>query len=204
MSGLHRFDLATQPVTPWKNGGGTTQVLASGGAPGAAADAFDWRVSVARIEADGPFSRFPGVDRVIVLLDGGGVRLCTAAGDLAGIDHRLAVPFEPFAFPGEAQTVATCLGADGQRASRDFNVMTRRAALRARVAVLRDAAALPPAGHGLLLAATGSWSLQGNGALHLATGDGAWWQGSPRGWHARPTAALASALIFVHWEPASP
>jgi hypothetical protein len=37
---------------------------------GATLDAFLWRVSIADVERDGPFSRFPGIDRTIVLLEG--------------------------------------------------------------------------------------------------------------------------------------
>jgi environmental stress-induced protein Ves len=58
---------------PWKNGGGqTTEIAVSAGA--SLAD-FDWRVSIAEINADGPFSAFAGVDRTLVLLSGAGVRL---------------------------------------------------------------------------------------------------------------------------------
>lgn len=59
---------------PWKNGGGTTVEIAS--APGDAdLDTFVWRVSVAEVARDGPFSAFPGVDRVIALVRGSGMRL---------------------------------------------------------------------------------------------------------------------------------
>ena len=43
---------------PWKNGAGRTTEIAVHPA-GAALDAFAWRVSIADIERDGPFSRFP-------------------------------------------------------------------------------------------------------------------------------------------------
>lgn len=202
VTGLHRFDLATRPVTPWKNGGGTTQEIACGTAPDAAPGAFDWRVSVARIEADGPFSSFPGVARVIVLLDGAGVRLRS---NDSGIDHWLDVPLVPWAFPGEAAITATCLGTDGLHASRDFNVMTRRAALRATVSVLRDTTDLPTCSHGLLLAVARSWALRGDTALDLTAGTGVWWQGPRHSWHARTASESDdAALIFVHWERVSP
>src|SRR4029077_2512621 len=59
---------------PWKNGAGRTTEIAVH-PPGAALDAFAWRVSIADVEQDGPFSRFPGIDRTIVLLGGSGMRL---------------------------------------------------------------------------------------------------------------------------------
>ena len=59
-------------ASPWKNGGGITheamRVPASG-------DPFRWRVSVAHIDASGPFSHFPHHNRMMVLLKGAGVEL---------------------------------------------------------------------------------------------------------------------------------
>src|SRR4029453_7140835 len=54
---------------PWKNGAGRTTEIAVHPA-GAGLDAFAWRVSIASVERNGPFSAFPGIDRTIVLLDG--------------------------------------------------------------------------------------------------------------------------------------
>lgn len=59
---------------PWKNGGGMTRELVCQ-PPDADMDSFDWRVSIAHIASDGPFSSFSGVDRIITLLSGGGVHL---------------------------------------------------------------------------------------------------------------------------------
>ena len=58
--------LADTPPQPWRNGGGVTRELLAWPAGG------DWqvRVSVADIEADGPFSRFPGVERWFAVLRG--------------------------------------------------------------------------------------------------------------------------------------
>jgi len=54
----HQIRLQDTPVSPWKNGGGTTQSLVCWPSPS------DWvfRMSVARIDSDGPFSEFKGVD----------------------------------------------------------------------------------------------------------------------------------------------
>jgi len=54
---------------PWKNGGGTTRDIASS-PPGASLDDFVWRLSLAQVDRDGPFSRFDNVDRTLVLLSG--------------------------------------------------------------------------------------------------------------------------------------
>jgi len=81
---------------PWKNGGGVTyeglRVPADG-------DTFEWRVSVAHIDAPGPFSDFAAYNRTMVLLKGDGVDLKFAdggrrslrrVGDLAEFDGALA------------------------------------------------------------------------------------------------------------------
>jgi environmental stress-induced protein Ves len=64
-------------ATPWKNGGGIThealRVPESG-------DPFRWRVSVAHIDASGPFSEFAEYNRKMVLLQGAGVELRFADG----------------------------------------------------------------------------------------------------------------------------
>jgi acyl-CoA thioester hydrolase len=100
---------------PWKNGGGVTHELVRLG-DGAAG--FAVRLSIAEVAADGPFSRFPRVDRVITLLDGAGMRLTRSDGLVVTLD----TPHRPFAFLGEdAWDCALVAGA-----SRDFNVMVDR------------------------------------------------------------------------------
>ncbi len=59
---------------PWKNGGGHTTEIAAFPA-GAGLASFVWRVSIADVLQDGPFSPFPGIDRTLVLLEGEGMRL---------------------------------------------------------------------------------------------------------------------------------
>jgi environmental stress-induced protein Ves len=106
---------ADYPTRPWKNGGGTTRDIAVS-PPGASLDTFDWRLSLAQVDRDGPFSRFDHVDRTIVLLSG--------AMTLHERDRRIdLVRNEPFAFAGERAIEATVAGGS----TRDFNVMTRRA-----------------------------------------------------------------------------
>jgi hypothetical protein len=110
--------LATLQAAPWKNGGGSTTEIAVW-PPGAQFDAFDWRISLATIAADGPFSVFTGIDRTLTLVDGGGV-------DLA-LDDGRSVALRPdhptFVFAGELKIDASL----AHGATTDFNVMTRRA-----------------------------------------------------------------------------
>ncbi len=104
-----------QRTVPWKNGRGVTRealVLPND----ANAEPFQVRVSVATVDEDGPFSRFPGVDRWIYALDGAGMTLC-----IDGADHPL-LPGVLLAFSGDADTVGRLV--DGP--VRDLNLMVRR------------------------------------------------------------------------------
>ncbi len=132
---------------PWKNGGGRTLEIASE-PPGAGTAAFVWRVSVADVERDGPFSAFPGVDRTLVLLAGNGMRL-TGGGSALEVGSA----YEPVRFPGERPL--DCALLDGP--ARDYNLMTRRDAARGHVVVVRDAGrAIEPAQAVVCLAAAGA------------------------------------------------
>ena len=98
--------------TPWANGGGITYEVARW--PEGSAD-FGWRLSVAEVATDGPFSSYPGVDRTLVLLSG---RMRLVIEDVA----RDLVPGSPISFAGEAPVSAELT--DGP--TMDFNVMSRR------------------------------------------------------------------------------
>ncbi|TFW28855.1 HutD family protein [Massilia arenosa] len=109
---------ASLEASLWKNGGGSTVNIAM--APrGAAFEDFDWRISLATIGQDGPFSLFDGVDRTLALVEGKGV-LLEIEGDGKGVVDEFNQVYE---FPGEARIQATLV--DGP--TRDFNVMSRRA-----------------------------------------------------------------------------
>jgi environmental stress-induced protein Ves len=147
---------------PWKNGGGLTTELASY-PPRAALDAFDWRVSVADITRDGPFSYFEGIDRTIVLISGGGIRL-----EGPGRTLELRASFEPYAFFGEDPIHCTLL--DGP--VRDFNVMLRRGRARGDVTVVQKAGArIAPARFCLCYAVTGAFEclVAGRPPINVAT-----------------------------------
>lgn len=107
---------ADRAFRPWKNGGGETAEIVVSPA-GADFDAFDWRISTAIVAASGPFSVFPGVDRVLTVLEGGAMVLSFGGGE-----HRLDATSDPFAFPGEMPVAARLEGGS----LLDFNVMARR------------------------------------------------------------------------------
>ncbi|MCX8997230.1 HutD family protein [Rhizobiaceae bacterium BDR2-2] len=102
---------------PWKNGGGLTAEIAAF-PEGASMDGFDWRLSMADVVSDGPFSIFSGIDRTLTLLSGAGMAL-----DIEGRERIvLDSGSPPLAFPGDVAVRATLV--DGP--VRDLNVMTRR------------------------------------------------------------------------------
>ena len=105
----------------WKNDLGWTSEIALS-PPGAdfASGAFDWRLSLAEIEADSAFSPLPGVDRTIALLEGDGMLLFEGTNETV-LERRGQL----HAFPGEADAHCRLIGG----ACRDFNVMTRRGAV---------------------------------------------------------------------------
>ncbi|QIB35478.1 HutD/Ves family protein [Ancylobacter pratisalsi] len=111
---------ADHAVMPWKNGAGATTQIAV--APtGAGLDSFDWRVSMAAVIEDGPFSTFPGVDRTLAVLEGEGIVL-----DVAGrAPCELTRESPPAAFPGDAPTHGRLINGP----ITDLNVMSRRGRL---------------------------------------------------------------------------
>lgn len=113
---------------PWKNGGGVTTEIAVF-PPAAGLDDFSWRISLARVEGDGPFSRFPSVDRTLMLLEGQGLALSIEG---RGVRH-LAGLYEIAAFPAD---VAASARLDAGPIT-DLNVMTRRGVCAAEVGLVR-------------------------------------------------------------------
>ena len=186
MINTHRFERAGLPVRPWKNGGGVTREIVSWPVGSSVRD-FDWRVSIAHIASSGAFSTFPGVDRVITLLEGSGVKLHSVDNT---VNHRLDQPMRPFAFAGDKPVQANLLGPD----CHDFNVMTRRAVCSASVQVISGNTALPTPAQGLFFCNGGHWLVN---AHKLALGEGLWWHDGPRTWTLKPDSEQASLLAVL-------
>lgn len=113
------FSLAELAPQPWRNGGGTTRELYAW----PMGSTWRWRVSVADITQDGPFSAYDGIDRCFAVIQGAGVRL-RLPGAAAQTLHTNSAPL---AFAGEASP--DCQLIDG--ATRDLNLMWQRDAGRA-------------------------------------------------------------------------
>lgn len=132
MAGVTVLRAAEREASPWKNGGGVTREVAAH-PEGSGVDGFHWRVSLADVAQGGPFSVFPGVDRVITVVRGVGMVLT-----VDGVEHRIDERYRPFAFPGDAGT--DCRLLEGPLL--DFNVMTRRDRTSVRVDIVSGRTAL--------------------------------------------------------------
>lgn len=110
-------DLAQIAAVPWKNEGGQTRELCVHPEQ-ADFSSFIWRASVADVGSDGLFSSFDGIDRTIILLEGGGFTMHEDAHLL----HDLRECFVPYAFAGERCVRVRLHGAP----TLDFNLMVRR------------------------------------------------------------------------------
>ncbi|MFD3515140.1 HutD family protein [Streptomyces sp. NPDC058657] len=147
---------ADRAVVPWKNGGGVTREIA-GGPPGSDAAGFDWRVSLADVAADGPFSEFPGVDRILTMVEGGGMALTLEGGGAPGGGGApsgegpllVDAPCVPQRFPGDVATHCALLAGPVV----NLNVMYRRGGgTSAEVVVAEGDVDLGPVAHGTLIA----------------------------------------------------
>jgi len=99
---------------PWKNGlGYTTELLKES----ISEHEFAWRLSIAQVTRDGPFSNFDGYDRTLVLLKGEGMRLEHGAQPA----QVLGKPLDVARFSGKGPTTAQLHSGPIE----DFNIMTR-------------------------------------------------------------------------------
>lgn len=143
----------------WRNGMGVSWDIASASTDG---EDFGWRLAIARIDADVPFSVYPGVDRIFTLFEGGGLDLdLEETGTLAC--HSLYVPYP---FPGDVP--ARCRLRAGP--CRALNLFTRRESWSAAVEVVTSPTDITHDGPVLLFALRGAANV--NGAA-LAMGDAA-------------------------------
>ena len=126
MSAIDIRAIASIPFEPWRNGAGVTRTFA------AQDDA--WRVSMAEIERDGPYSRFEGVSRTSLVLRGGGVALRHDASVV------LLKPFEAVEYDGDKAWMASLVSGPVTA----LNVMSASGRYRTRVRVLVDTMIVQP------------------------------------------------------------
>lgn len=123
---------------PWKNGRGSTLEIASDATPGASD--WTWRVSVADVPESGPFSRFPGFERIIACVEGNGMRLAIGGREAIDVPRSGA----GLRFSGDDATEGLLI--DGP--VRDANLFLKRGVWEGELMVLREAAAAEISGDG--------------------------------------------------------
>ncbi|MGC4024826.1 MAG: HutD family protein [Mesorhizobium sp.] len=176
---------------PWKNGGGETIEIAVF-PKGADTSNFDWRVSMARVESDGPFSVFLGIDRTLAILEGAGVEL-----SVVGTETERIVD-TPHSFPGDVETSARLI--DGPIT--DLNVMTRRGAFQSRVTPLqlstpREIVVMSPVA--LVYCQTGKVTIEQEfvSPIELIAGDTLFIEAMPNGLELQPVEPSKLFLIEI-------
>lgn len=164
---MHIVRAAHHHQMPWKNGGGSTIQVAIAPAD-ATLENFDWRISMARVATPGPFSRFPGVDRTLAVIDGSGIHLT-----IDGATVTLKGTSPPHVFAGEAETTAALI----EGPIHDLNVMSRRAHYRHRLTYYRAGETLTvprDADTIVIMPRSGDVALEiGGSNIALASGDAA-------------------------------
>jgi environmental stress-induced protein Ves len=152
-------------AVPWKNGGGITREIAVH-PPGAGFDHFHWRLSMATVASDGPFSLFPGVDRTLILLDGDGIELCPE-----GAAPTRLMPGDRLDFSADIPMGARLLGGPVT----DLNIMTRRTRIRPAITPLTLDGALTlelrDATHLLFCLSGAAWATSGEATSEIARHD---------------------------------
>ncbi|MHC6591944.1 HutD/Ves family protein [Arthrobacter sp. C152] len=102
---------------PWRNGGGVTREIAQ---QASADGGWDWRVSIADVTKAGDFSAFPGMERVVTVVEGDLLLLSVDGADQPVERYR------PYRFDGGAATSAKLPTGD----IRNLNVITRTGAFK--------------------------------------------------------------------------
>jgi uncharacterized protein len=146
---------------PWKNGGGVTHEIARN----AVGEGWQWRISIAEVGADGPFSLFPGMTRILTVIDGAGIDLLSAD---SVMEARL---YRPVFFPGDLDVIARLVGGP----VRNLNLIYDAHAVEAAVEMLLGPATLScAAGTAGFLCLSGAITVAGDGvpmgAFALGTG----------------------------------
>ncbi|MFL5785350.1 MAG: HutD family protein [Bacteriovoracaceae bacterium] len=110
---------------PWKNGRGSTLELLKN--PADSGDDFLFRLSQADLNESGPFSHFPGIDRILVVTEGKEIKLN---------DVKLPL-WQAFSFRGEED-----IHAEITSPGKDFNLMLRRGKMKGSVTIAKGSCQL--------------------------------------------------------------
>ena len=173
---------ADHALVPWKNGLGMTREVAGGADPDGR---MLWRISLATVDRDGPFSDFTGCKRIIMMLEGGGMTLDFGPHGSAVLDR----PFVPVTFDGAWPTSATLRNGP----TRDLNVVTTQESADSGVEVIALSGPSRFEGCGLTLVHVLAGRVRTEDGTQMETGDTLRIDGRDR---ATLRAAGESALVY--------
>lgn len=131
------------PAEPWKNGGGLTRLLAESG--------NEWRVSLANVEVNGPYSRFEDMTRLSLILEGKGVVL-RAGGEIVPLDYLV-----PTIYDGSVEWAASLVDAPVVA----LNIMARTGKYRPSASVVGAEVGLPQGSAAVILSGHSRCVVQG-------------------------------------------
>jgi hypothetical protein len=185
---IRTVKLADVAPQPWRNGGGSTRELLTW--PGAE----DWRLrlSVARIDRDGPFSAFPGVERWFAVLEGVGVELSWQSRTA-----HLHQGTPPLHFEGADPPAARLLGG----ATEDLNLMLRADAGTGAMQAARAGQPWQPAARWRGLFTLDACTLHAGGLLALEGGTLAWSDQALGPWHVEAAGPLRAWWLHLAETP---
>ena len=193
------LELRQCPSVPWKNGGGTVRPLVAH-PPDAGFDDFHWRISVAEVTADGPFSGFQGVDRCVVLLDGQGILLSAEEGGEWLLDR----PLQVLKFPGELSLTASLI----QGPIRNLSVLVRRELCRMAVEPIEGVTqrVFDQGGATLVLCLAGSALIESQApdSIHLGPEQALLWRAQTPAWRLRCDQASTRLIVVQCGASATP
>lgn len=136
---------------PWKNGGGITHEILRRDMDGT----LLFRLSIAEVASDGPFSAFPGLTRILTVLRGAGLVLRTPEGVIEA--RQLA----PVRFSGDLAVDCSRIAGDVT----DFNVIFDGTRIDAQVTRLQGPVAWRASGPAAFLCLSGDILAEGKTVL---------------------------------------
>ena len=135
---------------PWANGKGTSYEVAS---DRNASNQWSWRVAIAPVVEDGPFSSLPGIDRQLVVVDGNGMVL--------EVDGKTVecLPGDVVSFSGDSTTSARLINGPIV----DVGLMTVKGLYAGSMSVVTGAGSVIESD---LIVATGDANLEDESGVH--------------------------------------
>ncbi len=143
----------------WRNGMGASWEIATDPPDG---EDFGWRLAIARIDKDVPFSNYPGVDRIFTLFEGDGLDLDFEGRPALAVERL----FVPHPYPCDVPTF--CRLRNGP--CHALNLFTRRGLWSAKADVVSNGAEITHDGPMLFFAFEGAADVNGQ---TLGQGDAA-------------------------------